>query len=310
LLYINKKETEPALDGKLTHAFQDRSIRLPDGLPHSLTAGPTTDVSGFLAENIARYRQAVKEKFPERFAHPGERALYKANENQLDLDFSRPPAIPLANTPENFRQNFQAIAGEFKTDTIEAARFLLRAMQKEDREAALADMRGAGCTDRESYHKYLYGLLPSAEEKTVEINEIEKSLMQPNEKSVGEQSLPAIDWNKARELELEGKTKRNDERLFDYLEKCGVPKELVKQAFLWAFGSSTTPNDFTEGLKLYIERSGHLYGYEKTQSKKKNVLTMKHLKLRRHGKTGKTRLLNIKTSPRHRSQSHVGRRAY
>jgi hypothetical protein len=102
LLYINKKETEPALDGKLTHTVQIRSIRLPDGLPHSHTAGPTTDVSGFLTDNITRYQQAVKLKYPERFAPSGERVLYKSSQNQLDFDFSLPPAVglyPIRFTP-------------------------------------------------------------------------------------------------------------------------------------------------------------------------------------------------------------------
>ena len=190
LLYINKKETEPVWMGQgfrqVYQHFPDRSIRLPDGFPHSLTAGPTTDVFGFLPENIAHYREAVKHQFPERFTPAGERILYKSNETQteqLSLDFSQPDetgpkteneppkteqsalAIPHPNTPENFRQNFVAIAGEFKADTIEAARFLLRGMSKEDRAAALAEMQNAGCTDREGYHRYLFEILSSTHEK-------------------------------------------------------------------------------------------------------------------------------------------------
>jgi len=88
LLYINNKKTEPAPDGKLTRTFRNRSIRLPDGLPHLHTAGPTTDVFGFLTDNIARYKQAVKEKFPERFMPSGERILYKnADDGQLSFVF-------------------------------------------------------------------------------------------------------------------------------------------------------------------------------------------------------------------------------
>jgi hypothetical protein len=167
LLYINKKETEPALNGKLTHTFQSRSI-LPPGLkpPDVLQ-----NISGFLNDNITRYQQAVKLKYPERFAPSGERVLYKSSQNQLDFNFSLPPAVPLPNSPENFKQNFAAIAGKFKKDTIEAARFLLRSMTKEDRAASLADMQNAGCSDRESYHKYLYGILssvPSPEQKQKE----------------------------------------------------------------------------------------------------------------------------------------------
>jgi hypothetical protein len=71
LLYIDKKKTEPVLDGQLTHTFQTRSIRLPDGFRHSHTADPTTDVFGFLTENVARYKETVKEKFPERLRSVG-----------------------------------------------------------------------------------------------------------------------------------------------------------------------------------------------------------------------------------------------
>ena len=58
-LYIDKKETEPALDGKLTHTFQSRSI-LPPGLkpPDVLQ-----NISGFLPENIAHYKEAVNGYF-------------------------------------------------------------------------------------------------------------------------------------------------------------------------------------------------------------------------------------------------------
>jgi len=176
LLFIDKKKTEPVLDGKLTRAFQDRSIRLPDGLPHSHTAGPTTDVFGFLPENIAHYKEIVKEKYPERFAPTGERILYKNNEDQLSLDFSQPVKIPLPNTPENFKQNFIAISGEFKADTIEAARFILRDMTKENRDAALEEMRKAGCTDKDGYHKYLHEILSSAKkEENIDLQESERA---------------------------------------------------------------------------------------------------------------------------------------
>jgi len=55
-----RKETEPVLGRTLPHTSQNRSIRLPDGLPHSHTAGPTTDVFGFLHENIAHYKEIIK----------------------------------------------------------------------------------------------------------------------------------------------------------------------------------------------------------------------------------------------------------
>jgi predicted RNA methylase len=176
LLYIDKKKTEPVLVRTLPHTIQDRSIRLPDGLPHSLTAGPTTDVFGFLPDNIAHYKEVVKEKYPERFTPPGERILYKNNEDQLSksqlsLDFSQPVKIPLPNTPENFKQNFIAISGDFKADTIEAARFILRDMTKENRAAALEEMQKAGCTDKDGYHKYLHGILSSPSEEKEPLQE-------------------------------------------------------------------------------------------------------------------------------------------
>jgi len=95
LLYINNKKTEPALRGGLEslqnyiNADQSRTTRLPDGFRHSLTAGPTTDVFGFLTENVARYKETVKEKFPERFRPVGERILFKTG-NQLTLDYNAP----------------------------------------------------------------------------------------------------------------------------------------------------------------------------------------------------------------------------
>jgi hypothetical protein len=185
LLYIDKKKTEPIWMGQgfrqVYQHFPDRAI-LPPGLkpPDVLQ-----NISGFLPENIAHYQEAVKRKFPERFSPAGERILYKSNDDSqlsLELDFTQPPepslkvedkppemersvlTIPHPNTPDNFRQNFISIAGEFKTDTIEAARFLLRGMSKEDRTAALAEMQNAGCTDREGYHKYLHEILASVHE--------------------------------------------------------------------------------------------------------------------------------------------------
>jgi hypothetical protein len=95
LLYINKKETEPSLRGGLEllqnyiNADQTRTTRLPDGFRHSHTAGPTTDEFGFLTENISRYKETVKEKFPELFRPAGERILFKTG-NQLTLDYKAP----------------------------------------------------------------------------------------------------------------------------------------------------------------------------------------------------------------------------
>jgi len=86
-------------------------------------------------------------------------------ESQVEEKLS--PSIPLPNTPENFQGNFVAISGNFESDTIEAARYLLRAMTKEDRRATLTAMRDAGCTDPESYHQYLLDILKEISSDTI-----------------------------------------------------------------------------------------------------------------------------------------------
>jgi cyclopropane fatty-acyl-phospholipid synthase-like methyltransferase len=68
-------------------------------------------------------------------------------------------SIPHLNTPDNFVRNFTAISGNFESDTVEAARYLLRVMSKSDRDLTLNNMQLAGCSDRESYHRYLTNLL-------------------------------------------------------------------------------------------------------------------------------------------------------
>jgi hypothetical protein len=67
--------------------------------------------------------------------------------------------IPHLNTPDNFARNFAAISGDFESDAVEAARFLLRVMSKPDRETTLNTMQTAGCSGRESYHHYLMNIL-------------------------------------------------------------------------------------------------------------------------------------------------------
>jgi len=64
LLYIDKKNrTSPGQD---INSHDPGPLNPPpDGLPHSLTAG-TTDLFGFLPDNIARYKEVVKKIFPER----------------------------------------------------------------------------------------------------------------------------------------------------------------------------------------------------------------------------------------------------
>jgi hypothetical protein len=42
--------------------------------------------------------------------------------------------IPHLNTPDNFIHNFVAVSGNFENDTVEAARYILRAMSKPDRD--------------------------------------------------------------------------------------------------------------------------------------------------------------------------------
>jgi len=153
LLYIDNKKQESA-------------FRFPQV--------PATDASGFVTENRAEYIETVRQKSPERLIAEGqEHILFKGGE-QLTLDFStapqqaanpspvieqQSPVVPHPNTPEYFTRNFAAIAGDYKSDSIEAARFLLRSMEKDHRETTLAFMRENGCTDRESYHRYLYEIL-------------------------------------------------------------------------------------------------------------------------------------------------------
>jgi len=158
LLYIDKKRSEPFLNGQLTHTFQTRSILPPELNPPVVLQ----DIFGFLPENIMHYKKTVKKNFPERFPLSGISILYKnKDDNQLHLDFPPEIKIPLPNTPDNFNSNFIKISGEFKSDIIEAARFLLREMSKEDREKSLSVMQKAGCSDKESYHKYLLSLFES-----------------------------------------------------------------------------------------------------------------------------------------------------
>jgi len=172
LLYFDNKKTEPVY-----HFLQGSSVEALD----------------FVTENNAKYKETIRRKFPERFALDGqERILYKAGE-QLMLDFSgaaqqavepKPvikQALPLLpphpNTHEYFTDNFAAIAGDYKNDTIEAARFLLRGMAKEDRETTIALMRERGCTDRESYHRYLNEILSSGQRaKTIQENIVEQNV--------------------------------------------------------------------------------------------------------------------------------------
>jgi len=103
----------------------------------------------FVSDKTARYNEQPTLDFTGE-SHAGEK---------------KPPAIPLPNTPVNFSDNYISISWKFEGDTIEAARFLLRSMTKEDREKTLSVMRNAGCTDPESYHRYLSSILsaPSVE---------------------------------------------------------------------------------------------------------------------------------------------------
>jgi N12 class adenine-specific DNA methylase len=72
--------------------------------------------------------------------------------------------IPYLNTPDNFVKNFVAISGNFESDTVEAARHILRVMTKPSRDLTLSNMQKAGCSDRESYHRYLMGILQKERE--------------------------------------------------------------------------------------------------------------------------------------------------
>lgn len=67
--------------------------------------------------------------------------------------------IPLSNTPENYLRNFAAIADEFTTDKIEAARYLLRMMPKDARAQTIAELRAKGCDTPQSFHAFFNDVL-------------------------------------------------------------------------------------------------------------------------------------------------------
>ncbi len=197
LLYIDKKKTEPALNGKLTQHFSEpfRSA--------SQTIKPVLlqNVFGF-TNNLTRYIEAVKEKYPERFKEQ-KNILYHSRQLFFDLD-EKPslPVIPHPNTPDNFTANYRLTAGSFKNDPIEAARFLLREMTKEDRAASLSQMQNAGCIDKESYHRYLFSLLNQNEEikKREEIEPEEETQEQEDGESPEARLEKRIGKERAREI--------------------------------------------------------------------------------------------------------------
>jgi hypothetical protein len=84
LLYIDKKKTEPIWMGQgfrqVYQHFPDRAILPPELKPPDVLQ----NISGFLPENIAHFQEAVKRKFPERFAPSGERILYQSKRKRMD----------------------------------------------------------------------------------------------------------------------------------------------------------------------------------------------------------------------------------
>jgi hypothetical protein len=82
--------------------------------------------------------------------------------------------IPYLNTPDNFLKNFAEISTVFESDTVEAARYLLRVMTKPSRDLTLTNMQKAGCSDRESYHRYLMDYLQKERETPEKIAKISK----------------------------------------------------------------------------------------------------------------------------------------
>jgi hypothetical protein len=81
--------------------------------------------------------------------------------------------IPYLNTPDNFLKNFAEISVVFESDTVEAARYLLRVMTKPSRELTLSNMQKAGCSDRESYQRYLMDYLQKERETPKKFNGVE-----------------------------------------------------------------------------------------------------------------------------------------
>ncbi|GBU28268.1 hypothetical protein R84B8_01826 [Treponema sp. R8-4-B8] len=81
--------------------------------------------------------------------------------------------IPYLNTPDNFLKNFAEISVFFESDTVEAARHLLRVMTKPSRDLTLSNMQKAGCSDRESYHNYLMNYLQKERETPKKITGVD-----------------------------------------------------------------------------------------------------------------------------------------
>ena len=97
------------------------------------------------------------------------------NTVKLTIPHSDPQKIkiPYLNTPDNFLKNFTEISTAFESDTVEAARYLLRVMTKPSRDLTLSNMQKAGCSDRESYHRYLMDYLQKDRETSKQLKGVD-----------------------------------------------------------------------------------------------------------------------------------------
>ena len=113
------------------------------------------------------------------------------NAVKLNIPNSDPQRIkiPYLNTPDNFLKNFAEISTVFESDTVEAARYLLRVMTKPSRDLTLINMQKAGCSDRESYHRYLMDYLQKERETPEKIAKISKTY---NGKSIDDKKVTEI----------------------------------------------------------------------------------------------------------------------
>jgi hypothetical protein len=160
LLYIDKKEAEPVLKEKLTGNFLYRSVRFSDGLPHSLTAGPTTDVFGFLPENITHYKEIVKQKYQERNTPSGKRILYQSKETDRGNNSIKSylSGIKIENI-NDFKRQMKTVTqnypNEFGNNSMKCAGVILDYTDEKTRDKINFSLRALGCTNMDKTKKIM-----------------------------------------------------------------------------------------------------------------------------------------------------------
>jgi hypothetical protein len=194
------------------------------------------------------------------------------NAVKLNIPNSDPQRIkiPYLNTPDNFLKNFAEISGVFESDTVEAARYLLRVMTKPSRDLTLNNMQKAGCSDRESYHRYLMDYLHKERETPKKIEGIDDKKVT---EIVKEFRAGNIDENTAKVrlrteanypewvgadqllqtksyLEWQSKLEIHNKRKYDFIET--LPKEEQLKAREWLGEKKYIFNDESKSIGNYI----------------------------------------------------------